>query len=65
MSTLDMNWRKSTRSNNNGACVEIRYINGTIQVRDTKDRIGPVLDFTPRDWAAFMIGLRDGQISMG
>lgn len=30
-------------------------------VRDSKDRDGPVLLFTPAEWTAFTAGVRDGE----
>ncbi|MGW4467576.1 DUF397 domain-containing protein [Micromonospora sp. NPDC004704] len=49
-------WRKSTRSNGNGGdCVEIAdNLPATICVRDSKDRQGPALTFTPTAWRAFL-----------
>ncbi|WP_326557064.1 DUF397 domain-containing protein [Micromonospora sp. NBC_01796] len=49
-------WRKSTRSNGNGGnCVEIAdNLPHTIGVRDSKDRHGPALTFTPTAWRAFL-----------
>ena len=41
-------WRKSSRSSGNGGnCVEVGQANRDVAVRDTKDRQGPVLAFTP------------------
>jgi len=53
-------WRKSTLSHTNG-CVEVAFVNDRIAVRDSKDRNGPVLVFTPFEWAAFVGGVRDGE----
>jgi hypothetical protein len=50
-------WFKSSRSNPEG-CVEVRFINDLVQVRDSKDPEGPVLTFTNREWAAFLEGVR-------
>ncbi|MET7968637.1 DUF397 domain-containing protein [Micromonospora sp. NPDC005305] len=49
-------WRKSTRSSgNSGNCVEVAdNLPGVVAVRDSKDRRGPVLTFTPLSWAAFV-----------
>lgn len=55
-------WRKSSYSNGSGgSCVEIAGValrNGMpstrmVAVRDSKDRTGPVLVFTPGQWRAF------------
>jgi len=45
-------WRTSSRCDA-GACVEAGQGQGTVAVRDTLDRSGPVLTFTARAWAAF------------
>ena len=53
---MDVTWRKSSYSGGNGGnCVEI----GThaearrVLVRDTKDRQGPALSFSPQTWHQF------------
>ena len=53
-------WRKSTYSSVNG-CVEIAFLDGVVAVRDSKDRQGQALIFTPVEWRAFIDGVRDGQ----
>jgi Domain of unknown function (DUF397) len=61
---LDHTWRKSTRSGDNGQCVEVRRIEDTVQVRDSKDKTGPVLSFTPDEWAAFLDGAQKGEFNL-
>jgi Domain of unknown function (DUF397) len=56
-------WRKATRSGYNG-CVEVGLVDGQIAVRDSKDRHGPVLMFTPHEWEAFLGGARDGEFEL-
>lgn len=61
---LDQNWRASTRSSDDGQCVEVRRVDDTIEVRDSRDRSGPVLVFTFDEWAAFTGGTKDGEFDL-
>ncbi|MDX6393419.1 MAG: hypothetical protein QOJ73_4482 [Streptosporangiaceae bacterium] len=60
-------WRKSSYSSGNGGqCVEVaRNLPGVVGVRDSKDRKGPVLIFTPDEWRLFTAGVRDGEFDLG
>jgi len=57
-------WRKSTRSGDQGACVEFALLTGsalptgdTVAIRDSKDTTGPILRFSPAAWTAFTTAL--------
>jgi Domain of unknown function (DUF397) len=55
---MDSNWRKSSHSGSNGGeCVEVATA-GTVLVRDTADRNGPVLTFTAEAWRVFTATIR-------
>ncbi|NBE81617.1 DUF397 domain-containing protein [Micromonospora rubida] len=56
--TPDRGWFKSSRSSDNAACVEVRFVGGAVGVRDTKDRSGPALAFDGRSWVGFIAGLK-------
>jgi hypothetical protein len=47
-------WRKSSLSISSGHCVEVADRRDAIGVRDSTDTEGPVLEFTPDEWAAFL-----------
>lgn len=54
-------WRTSSFSANGADCVEVRNTDDGIEVRDTKDRTGPTLRFTPSEMQAFIRGVKAGE----
>ncbi|MEV4579342.1 DUF397 domain-containing protein [Nonomuraea jabiensis] len=58
-------WRKSTFCNGAAACVEVAPLaDGNVALRDSKVQDGPVLVFTPSEWAAFTAGVREGEFDL-
>jgi hypothetical protein len=53
----DAAWFKSSRSTNNGQCVEVTFVDGRVAVRDSKNPTGPALVFTEQEWSAFIAGV--------
>ncbi len=67
MSAQDMDlsravWRKSSRSNNGGACIEVAPMARIVAVRDSKDPDGPKLVINPAVWRAFTGQIREGRL---
>lgn len=51
-------WRKSTRSQTNGGCVEAADLHGRVAVRDSKDPAGPALLLDADSWRSFVDAVR-------
>lgn len=59
------NWRKSTCSGSGDNCVEVAVADdGVVGVRDSKNPTGPVLEFSPAEWAAFTGGVQNGEFDL-
>jgi hypothetical protein len=58
-------WRKSTYSNPNNNCLEVALLpDGGAAVRDGKQHsASPILQFSKKEWEAFIAGVSDGQFN--
>ncbi|MFI9643923.1 DUF397 domain-containing protein [Micromonospora sp. NPDC051925] len=56
MDVIEPRWRTASRSSNNGGdCIEVAdNLPGRVLVRDSKDRAGGTLSFTPEIWRTFV-----------
>lgn len=57
-------WRKSSRSNQEGACVEVADLHTTVGVRDSKDPAGPHLTFSRDAVADLAARIRKGDLEL-
>jgi hypothetical protein len=54
MESTDLTWRKASYSSNGGEeCVEVGQARRSVLVRDTNDRGGAALRFSPAAWRRF------------
>ena len=62
----DITWHKSTASGGGGGnCVEVAAIDGSVLVRNSRNRLGSVLSFSCQQWVAFLEGVRNGELTLG
>lgn len=55
-------WRKSTKSNPSGNCVEFAALpGGEVAVRNSRHPEGPALVYTRAEVAAFLAGVKNGE----
>ncbi|MEU4422236.1 DUF397 domain-containing protein [Actinoplanes sp. NPDC024001] len=58
-------WHKSRRSGAEGNCVEVAdNLPHVVAVRDTKDRDGGTLTFSPEVWSAFVSDVKTGKFDI-
>lgn len=56
----DAHWRKSTRSNGGGACVEVATVMRAVGVRDSKlGEQSPIIDLATAGWGDLVRHLKD------
>jgi hypothetical protein len=55
-------WRKSTASTQQD-CVEVRFLPGEAQVRNSRNRGAPALTFPVAEWGNFLNAVRGGEFA--
>lgn len=64
MTGLGPEWRKSSRSDSNGNCVELRDGRDRVEMRDSKDPTGPTLEFGYDAFGAFLEDVKAGRFDL-
>jgi hypothetical protein len=62
-SVVPWSWQKSSFSGEVN-CVEVRRLRRTVQVRHSRNKSGPVLEFSDSEWRAFLAGVTAGEFSL-
>jgi len=57
-------WRKAKRSKNNGDCAEVASRTGIVAMRDSKDPLGPVLQYPAGSWHYFLAAAKAGRFDL-
>jgi len=60
VSPTNAGWRKSSYSSV-GNCVELRKQDGLVQLRDSKNPDGAILEFSPHVFRWFIAGAKGGE----
>jgi hypothetical protein len=54
-------WKKSSYSSDSGNCVEVRHVDGRVEIRDSKlSDDSPVITYSPDEWRAVLYAVNDG-----
>jgi len=62
MAALNERWHKPTRSGNNGQCVEARFVDGVVEVRNSNRPEGGSVRITRAEWETFIAAVdTDGE----
>lgn len=55
-------WRKSSRSWHNDNCVEVRLLEGLVEMRNSRSPSGPILRFDRSAWESFVVAIKTGSL---
>lgn len=58
---VEVAWTRASTCDEGTNCVEFAPVGGEVLVRNSNDPDGPVLRFTPEEWAMFLAGAKAGE----
>jgi hypothetical protein len=58
-------WRKSSISGANNECVEVRFNDGSVSIRHSKEPGGHILTVSERAWRALLDGIKKKELPPG
>lgn len=65
MIALSERWCKPTRSGSNGQCVEARYIDGRVEVRNSNNPGSGTVSYARAEWEVFISAVvEDGEFRL-
>jgi hypothetical protein len=65
MVSLNEKWHKATRSGSNGQCVEARFLNDVVEVRNSHHPDAGTVRFTRSEWETFITSVsEDGEFRL-
>ncbi|MBT8224979.1 MAG: DUF397 domain-containing protein [Dactylosporangium sp.] len=65
MAALNERWHKATRSGSNGQCVEARYLDGTVEIRNSSNPQAGSVRFSRLEWETFIAAVHeDGEFRL-
>ncbi len=56
-------WRKADDSFSNGNCVELAMLEQNVGIRDSKNKMGPIITVSPNSLNTFLKSIRQGEFS--
>jgi hypothetical protein len=61
----NLRWRKASASAGVGECVEVATSDRLVLARDSRDRLGAVLELTPAQWLGLLARIKNGDTRLG
>jgi hypothetical protein len=57
-------WFLPRRTSNGGTCVETKFTEASVLVRNSRQRTAGTAEFTHEEWTVFVAGVKDGDYDL-